>query len=267
MNTIDYDVTQAKKIVRGYPWISGCDSRYGKVYFNSNEKLNSLLSGFDFEDKDILTVLASSDQLFYFYNNGANRVDTFDRNKLTIYYYYFRKWIIEYRNRYYPKVNLTRNTILKIISKVIPKTEEENNALYFWKKFYSNNYSNNFNELFILDPNLDKNKIKNNKELRNRIINEDIDFYNIDITKEFSIDRKYDYIYTSNIHDYIGSFKELEIYRDNLYNLLNDNGVVISSNLSYNLCNSNELGIFSSKFDYEILDNNVGYVYKKKEGR
>ena len=49
------------------------------------------------------TVLASGDQAFYFYDNGAKKVDLFDINKLSIYYYYLRVWIIKYLGRFYPR--------------------------------------------------------------------------------------------------------------------------------------------------------------------
>ena len=267
MEKIDYDVVQARNVARGYPWTNRCDKTHGKVFFNSNENLDLLLSRFDFKDKDILSVLASSDQLFYFYNKGAKTVDTFDKNVLTIYYYYFRKWIIEFKNRYYPKRNITKRTIQRIISKVVPRSEEENNALMFWKKLYSGHFYSDFIDLFIEDPDLDKNIIKRSKEFRNRVINEDINFYNVDISEEFILDKKYDVIYTSNIHDYITYKPKIERYRDNVYDLLKPGGIVISSNLSHGVCNANELGLFSSKFNYEILDDNVGYVYKKKEGK
>ena len=175
-------------------------------------------------------------------------------NVLTIYYYYFRKWIIEFKNRYYPKRNITKRTIQRIISKVVPRSEEENNALMFWKKLYSGHFYSDFIDLFIEDPDLDKNIIKRSKEFRNRVINEDINFYNVDISEEFILDKKYDVIYTSNIHDYITYKPKIERYRDNVYDLLKPGGIVISSNLSHGVCNANELGLFSSKFNYEILD-------------
>ena len=86
---INYDVKQAINIMRGFH--SKIDDFHDRLYFNSNEDLDALLSKFDFRDKDILTVLASSDQLFYFYDKGARIVDTFDINKLTFYYYFLRK--------------------------------------------------------------------------------------------------------------------------------------------------------------------------------
>ena len=79
------------------------------------------------------------------------------------------------------------------------------------------------------------------------------------------MDGNYDVIYTSNIADnIIDSQKTIKIFRDNLYNLLSDDGIIISSNLCYDCFRANEFGIFSEKFKYELLNNDVGYVYTKK---
>ena len=57
----------------------------------------------DIRDKNVMTVLASSDQLFTFNSLGAKEVDAFDHNILTIYYYYLRKWSIKYNDQLYPE--------------------------------------------------------------------------------------------------------------------------------------------------------------------
>lgn len=104
MESVNYDLSQVRSIIGGFH--SKKDRYHDLVFYNSNENLRKLFSGIDLKDKEILSVLASSDQLFYFYDNGTKLVDTFDKNKLTFYYFYLRKWFIQYKNKYYiTKVN------------------------------------------------------------------------------------------------------------------------------------------------------------------
>ena len=98
---MDYlaDVKRAIEIVD----LGNRSDEYSPLYFSTNEPINELFSSVGIEDKEVLTVLASSDQYFYscFYN--AKSIDTFDKNRLTIYYYYLRIWTMEHLNSFYPK--------------------------------------------------------------------------------------------------------------------------------------------------------------------
>ena len=55
---------------------------YSKMYFKTNEDLDYISDIINFKNKRVLTVLASSDQLFLARTNMAKRIDTFDKNKL-----------------------------------------------------------------------------------------------------------------------------------------------------------------------------------------
>ena len=77
-----------------------CNNRIGfipfrRIYVSSNEQLDAVFRGFDFKDKDVLSVLGSSDHVFSEYYLGAKSVTAFDINELTKYYYYLRKWLLE----------------------------------------------------------------------------------------------------------------------------------------------------------------------------
>ena len=87
---------------------------YDKVYYSTNEQIESLFSSFDFKDKNVLSVLSSGDQALYFLYNGAKRVDVFDQNKLTKYYYFLRLWCIKYLDELYPP-SLNKEYIRKIL--------------------------------------------------------------------------------------------------------------------------------------------------------
>ena len=79
---------------------------YDKVYYQINEDINDVLLGEDFTDKDVLSVLASADQYFMFKALDAKKVDSFDFNRLTMYYYFLRKYLFYLFFQYLPNKNL-----------------------------------------------------------------------------------------------------------------------------------------------------------------
>lgn len=98
MSNISFDINEAKKIM--YDICSnGRVSNYSKLYRSTNERLSKILSMYDFKDKNVLSVLASSDQLLSSYFLGAKNVDSFDSNVLTFYYFYLRKWCMMYTKK------------------------------------------------------------------------------------------------------------------------------------------------------------------------
>ena len=100
MNIIDRDILGVQDV-----YTIKYSPMYNKIYFNTNEDLASLFNNIDIENKDVLTVLGSGDQSFYCYENDANSVDIFDVNRLSIYYYYLRIWVIENLNTFYPNAD------------------------------------------------------------------------------------------------------------------------------------------------------------------
>ena len=95
------------------------------------------------------------------------------------------------------------------------------------------------------------NEISDITKIRNKIDNR-LTFYNMNLGDEFiPVRKKYDFVYTSNISDYIcHSIKGFTVYRDNLEQLINDDGAILSVNLR-------KLG-FEEKFKYH----NMPKVYK-----
>ncbi len=61
------------------------------IYPFTNEDIKGYFDNFDFKGKDVLSVLASSDQVFDMFLRGAKSIDTFDINPLTKYYFYLKK--------------------------------------------------------------------------------------------------------------------------------------------------------------------------------
>ncbi len=65
------DVLNTKQILNGK-----IIENYSKIYYRSNEDLEKLFQNFSVKDKDVYTVLASSDQYLYAKYLGTKSVDS-----------------------------------------------------------------------------------------------------------------------------------------------------------------------------------------------
>ena len=257
------------------------DKHYNSIYFHSNEDLNSIFNEVDVSDKDVLTVLSSGDQALHMYDRGVGSVEFFDVNKLTLYYFYLRVWTIKYLNKFYPELYFKNNFLNKVLRYVKPETEEEMQAYLYWKKFawhFSNINPQDLEEILMLGTNIFKNKIYDLSRVKLRLENENYKFYNIDISKKVNLEKKYDIIFVSNIGERImglaqrnGSIKNIEIYKNNLLNLLKEDGIVIATNVVMYGPKRDEMEVFSSNFVKQDLKSmckfgkkkSPGYVYRK----
>ena len=89
MVTLDQDIKRLNEVTKGT-----CSENWCKIFSRSNENLNKLLQYLDVSNKEIYSVLSSSDMLFELLLNDAKSVETFDINPLTYRYYFLRKWLL-----------------------------------------------------------------------------------------------------------------------------------------------------------------------------
>ena len=254
------------------------------IYKNSNENLKEIFDKYKVKNKDVLTVLASSDQALSFHYAGAKTIDTFDKNYLTLYYYYLRKWLITYKNQLYPSykfINFTENgdfELYKLVCNIIPTSDKEKEALIFWKKFMEyNDYKSKY--LFEDRYCIEAKPFDNNIEKINDFYNNEINFKNIDITKPIKLNKKYDIIFLSNMLEYSEIETNREIIRINLENWLNNNGIAICT---YKIRKRNDLwhkeeikqltsGLLKLDKEYSYYEpffgdrKELAYSYKKKK--
>ena len=203
---------------------------YSKMYFKTNEDLDYISDIISFKDKRVLTVLASSDQLFLARTNNAKVIDTFDKNKLSLYYYYLRIWTIKYGDDIYPfKIIDNDYTWLSVLlSKVEPNDINEKNALIFWKNHLKD--ETDLSKLFY-DDNIEGRYSVSNDQLKG-ISNLKINFNNINFFNKINSNKKYDVIMISNIIEWAkGDKNKLLTIKDNLDKLLSENGVVVHTRL------------------------------------
>ena len=247
--------------------LGNLDNSHDCIYFSSNEDLNDLFLGIDFSDKKVLSVLGSGDQIFSLYNRDAKEVESFDINSLAFYYFYLRKWSILYYDEYYPNV-FSNDEINKIIKCVRPSDENELDALKYWENYLTHFSSYFTNYLFFRNSGPDKNRIKDLKKLKEKLVSKDFKFHNIDLSKD-RVDSKFDYAIISNILEYYpNDCKAMQTIVSNLYDMLSDNGKVIVSYLMNLSCTSNEMYTFKPFFTpWNLFDkngNNIGCVYTKR---
>ena len=267
MNRIDKDVMNTILVMN-----EQFEEDYERLYFQSNELLHKIFSNFNVAGKDVLTVAGSGDQAFHCYNNGAKSVDLFDKNPLTIYYFYLRRWVVEYLNLFYPDKSFTSKDIKRLLKKVIVRSDYENDSIEYWEKLIKEK-DFRFTKLFWKDLVQQKqsNDFNDLSLIKNRL-SDNFSFYNLDITKYLISNKKYDVIITSNISDYYSNAFTLAGYEDNLKGMLKDDGIIVCSNLSQDRVGLIEELVFEDDFTITPMPEDMswgrkmslGYVYKKK---
>lgn len=271
MGNVDSDFFRTKLLVRR----NLIHKNHSYLYFSSNEDLKSLFGYFDFRDMNVLSVVGSGDQAFHFINKGVTSIDLYDKNKLSFYYFYLRMWIIDYYNSFYPEYPFSEDYFYKLFDHVNLGSEEEENALLYWKKCVDEFDLKEIGRMFFIKYCRSKNVIRNVTGLNSKIKNSKYRLYNCDISSDINFDKTYDVIFISNIIDHLANIDEVRQFKDNLLSLLNDNGIIISSKIFSCDISKNEQEVFCDDFDIHTLilnDNNdictkylPGYYYVKKK--
>lgn len=272
---VKQDISKTKEVIAGLK-----NENYSKIYIRTNEDLKSLFKCFSVKDKKVLTVLASSDQMFCSYYMGARSVDTFDVNKLQMYYHYLRKWLIEYRGDFSPsnrEIRLSNEWIYNLLKITECKNVDEEIAYKYWYEYIMSTPGYFGKDLFRLESEVNRTMITDLEKLRDIISNKKLSFRLQNICGEIDKSQKYNTIILSNILEYNSHNRvNLEACRDNLYDILEDDGEVICTNLIDCYYSNMEKCIFKDKFeleDYPVYRENyglnkvkfpVGYCYHKK---
>ena len=254
------------------------DDYYTRIYSRSNENLKALFSNFEVKGKDVLSVLGSSDQVFTARYLGAKSVDSFDINKLALYYYYLRTWLIRYRNMEYPSRNFCEGfdkRIWDFIEEVRPLNEAEKYAKNFWLTYLrrTNGLPNSY--LFIRTgvnyPNIFSDDL-------GKVLADDIDFKHANIYREIDCDKQYDVMILSNILEYTTSHEDYVGLVKNINKLLRDDGICVCSYMMDDYVSDDhyeevlefrKLGLEVEEFHSRYSDSfgfkkDVGYAYRKK---
>ena len=232
MNTnLQNDIRYAKSILD-----NDCHDKFRKIYTNTNENLSLLFSQLDLSDKNILTILSSSDYLYMSYLFGAKKVDCFDINPLTFRFYYLRKWLID--NNIIDIGFCSYEDVVRVImNRAKTNTDNEKESLLFWKEVLSKMKESDFyhNQLFITIFNpFNSFYEKKLLDLSKILLHIDPTFYSFDICGNLGINirKQYDFIFLSNILDYNRSRESLNAAFNNLLPLVDKQGKIVCAHIS-----------------------------------
>lgn len=254
--------------------------KFFKGYYFSNESLKSIFSLFNLEGKKVLTVGSSGDQAIASAESGSTDITVTDICPMTEYIYDLKvraKSVLTNEElRSYSSIN---GFDISLYNKL--KVGMKENARKFWDSIYSHKnvdpfYFKNLN-IFVEDWRiddveknlhyLDKNELK--------IMNASLKFIIGDI-REFKTDEKYDFIYLSNILEYLCSPSAINQIFDMLKSHLNDNGNIVLKYYWYSKyeLNNGEYSLIKKENpgSFEIVEfkndadrfNHTALVYTKK---
>ena len=248
-----------------------------KMYKGTNENLTKILRMYDFKNKDVLSVLSSSDQMMSSYYLGAKNVDTFDRNFTPYLFFYLRKWCMEYTGKSY--LSASNRELMECLDLHKDNTLETNVAAFWRRVLVRTNGPLAESELFFKNfADFCGVPYENDVETMTDIMSDkEPNFQSVYIFSETDFSKKYEIVVLSNILEYPYAYEEDEepIYEQTMHNLdraLKDDGIVICSSLIFE--KAMDKGIFSDYFDFHegaysydlqrYRDKQISYSYTKK---
>lgn len=190
----------------------------GKIYRNTNEVLTSILKPEYIRDKDVLSVVASSDQVFSAYYLGAKSVDTFDSNILAYFYFFLKKWcLLHTKNHYIP----ADNKLLRVCIEEHGDSYEEKKAYIFWKTIIEElDSSLYYSDLFYRGGLWWNTPYQNDMESFCDILqNIKPNYSHIDLFDVHDFSKQYDVIILSNILEYVFDEVKDDVYYDKLFSI------------------------------------------------
>ncbi|MBQ8681711.1 MAG: DUF3419 family protein [Bacilli bacterium] len=249
MNNVHKDIEIASRIIENKDLADYNIQNYAPIYLFTTENIKGIINNIDILDKNILTVSSSSDHIFNMLLAGAKSIECYDINIFTKYYYYLKAACVktftydEFLLFFFPTRFKNRvfddNLFYWVIANI-----EDSQAKEFWsslfkeyggKKIY---YSNLFINLYFKSTYMECNNYLNNedsyKALQQRLNNYNYKFYLVDIFNNIKVlpNKKYDFLYLSNILDKLScnsmldyALKVKEILL-NLNNYIVDNGII-----------------------------------------
>ena len=300
MSCLEEDLKNAKYLIENHKFYRNHGEMFEMIYPFTNENIKDMFSCFNFKDKECLSILGSSDQVFDMYLRGAKSVTAFDINPLTKYLFYLKRAALradltkeEYLSFFCSSENydeFKKSFNEETFTRIVPFLK--GNSYKFWTELYTRYSGYKIREqdcLFSFDEYkrstlesivyyLSDEWFEKVKEISSSI---KITFVNENI-KDLILSKNYDLMYFSNLIQYASSifyqqslyetkyeeekvslqeFKDFIMqYKDNL----NDNGVMIIGYIYTILEECNTIAIFNKKIRDEVFPNDTySYEYFK----
>jgi S-adenosylmethionine:diacylglycerol 3-amino-3-carboxypropyl transferase len=243
MDMLRSDIKVANRILDGYSEDYANDKR-NVIYNIATEEIDHFMPKLDVEDKKVLTVAGSGDQLLTCALNGAKSVDAFDINPLQIYFTKLKVSALkalgvgEFNDYFYKKLMFSRSLYNKVRDYLANSTRTFFDSLYkndLESKFYRLMANENMDDSFSIIPSYTKEE--NYYITRNNLEKMDIKYITSDLLKIHKKTKKeYEVIMLSNIYKWLYSNKYLtakekkdmfmKFVNTRLINLLSDDGII-----------------------------------------
>lgn len=217
------------------------------IYPFTNENIKGYLTYFDLNNKEILSVVGSGDHVLNMLLN-VDKIDAFDINLFAYYFFVLKKYAIaaleidEYLD-FFDMNNLSFD--IKKFEKIKRIWQEEKKALEFFEYLFHLKQAPYLKEtsLFVRNKKesvqefIERNNYLNEQNyniLKRNILDKQVIFHHKNI-KSLKLDKQFDYIFMSNITDYLydmfsgnvlGQYKKF-LY-SNLIPMLKQNGKIVS---------------------------------------
>lgn len=237
------DIKVANRILDGYGEDYANDKR-NIIYNTATEEIDHFMPVLNVENKKVLTVASSGDQLLTCALNGANSVDAFDINPFQIYFTKLKVAALkalnvdEFNRYFYADLMYSRGLYIKI------RDYLDNSTRLFFDSLYKNGFESRFDNLMV-NLNVDKSfsiipsytKEDNYDIAKYNLEKMDIRYITSDLLKIHKKTKKeYDVIMLSNIYKWLYSNKFLteeekkdkfmKFVNARLMNLLSDDGII-----------------------------------------
>jgi hypothetical protein len=231
---LDKTIELIKKIKNSHYRNFDTFEKISQVYPFTNELMKQYNDIIDLNDKKVLTVTGSGDQVITSMIRGAKEIDTFDCNKLTYYHLFLKIAAIqslefeEFLDFYtFGKEERPKKRKKEHYKKIREYLTKEN-VIEYWNNFFKN--PNDYFSYFFLGacgtPASKEHSIEYLTEEGFQIakdkVNDNVSFKNADVNILPYIygDKKYDFINLSNIFNYISN---QEAFSKIIESLLNNN--------------------------------------------
>ena len=278
---LDDKIKKAHSIIKKEIDMENYYNHFSKIYLFSNENCRYLRAQ-NYIDSSALTTGSSSDQVFNLINYGCRDITLFDINPFKEEFFELKRAAVLLLNKqelvdFFQKSFFIDNKVFnqKVFNHLLTYMSDDSKK--FWSDMF-NNFSRKdiYNNLFFEGVKDKKSIINNNDYLNNlKLLRRKLEYANVkfidkDITKLKDLPYKYDYMFLSNILDYIFDFinktlKESKQEFNNYYlalmqlsELLNDNGKMFF-HYFWNYSN-NELFIHLYEFLLSLENNNINYM-------
>ena len=193
--------------------------RFSSIYSFTTENIAGYMNELDLTDKKVITVTGSSDHIINVILKGCTDITTFDINPLTKYYMDLKLSAIKELSYKEFLDFMLYDTNKSFDYEIIKRLDVDNESKDFWiNELSKNDYdglkmkrSGSFNlKYFDFQNKIDCNLYLNEENyaiIRDKLGLVKINFIKSNL-KDLKLDEKYDYMFLSNISDYINTFYE-----------------------------------------------------------